>query len=106
VNHGDHRDSAALAAGLVAHLDADPNGAVSRHFTALAAATGRKCAAVANLATAFPGFAGRPARAEHVRRALARCRLCQVLRVDDDLDDLDCDLFDDETADSSCQPAL
>jgi hypothetical protein len=33
----------------------------------------------------------------------ARCRFCLVLEIADGLATLDCDLFDNDTADLSCQ---
>ena len=92
----------ALADGLVAFLDSDPKGAVSKPFAALAAASAKRCAGV-DLAAAFPGCAPAdlPALNACAERA-TRCRFCQVLAAADGLA-LDCDLFDNDTADLSCQ---
>jgi hypothetical protein len=59
---------------------------------------------VAELAAAFPGCAPAdlPALNACAERS-ARCRFCQVLAVADGLATLDCDRFDNDTADLSCQ---
>jgi hypothetical protein len=93
-----------LAEGLVAFLASDPKGAVSKPFAALSAASAKSCTGVPDLAASFPGCAPAdlPALNACAERS-ARCRFCQVLAVADGLETLDCDLFDNGTADLSCQ---
>jgi hypothetical protein len=51
-----------------------------------------------------PEPAGRAGRRRNAcAERSARCRFCQVLLIADGLATLDCDLFDNDTADLSCQ---
>ena len=91
-----------LGERLADFIASDPKGAASKPFAALAAGAGKLCTGV-TLATAFPGCAPADvgALAACAERSV-RCRFCQALGTADGLP-IDCDLFDNNTADLSCQ---
>jgi hypothetical protein len=91
-----------LAADLAARLETDVGGRVARAEAALATAIGRRCAAVSDLATAFPGCAaGDAAELGACAARAARCRACRMIAAFDALL-LDCDALDDAAANGSC----
>jgi hypothetical protein len=91
-----------LAADLAATLAADASGRVARAEAALATGIARRCAAVPDLASAFPGCATgdvMPLGACVARSA--RCRACRMIGAFDALL-LDCDALDDGAPNESC----
>jgi hypothetical protein len=91
-----------LALDLVATLDADATGRIAKAEAALEAGIGKRCGGLPALADSFPGCEPSiPLELAHCAERSARCRFCRMLGAFDALA-LDCDLFDDGSADSSC----
>jgi hypothetical protein len=91
-----------LAADLAATLAADASGRVANAEAALAKGIARRCAAVTDLASAFPGCASGDAAALGACAARsARCRACRMIGAFDALL-LDCDALDDGAPNESC----
>ncbi len=92
-------------AATVGSIAADSAGKIQKAVTALAGKLERTCDEPGVTATAFAGHAAcsglqGQALAECLDRGTS-CRVCQALKQIDDLS-LDCDLFDNAAADSSC----
>ena len=101
-------DGATLAAQCATFAQIDADGSAAAALTRLQADTASACAGAA-LATALPGLAAlchaTPTALSDCAAARARCRACAALR-DTGGRQLDCDLFDDDTANASCPAGI
>src|SRR4029453_2140607 len=93
--------SAELQADVEAGVAADPK--VGKAIAQLASKTDAKCAALANLATLFPGDCptGTAAELSGCIEELTECRFCRALNAADAFA-IDCGVFDNGTMDLSC----
>jgi hypothetical protein len=87
---------------LVDPVSSDPKGAVTKTFSALSAGAAKSCTGQP-VATRFPGCA--PADLDALAACTRRTVLCRFCFTLDEADgtSIDCDLFDNDTADGSCQ---
>lgn len=96
-------DAGSLGQGILADLTGDASGKLTRAAEKLRKHAGKKCGAAA-LGTLFPGTCAAAADAEALAGCIdarARCRFCRGLATFDELP-LDCDAFDDGSANASC----